>query len=164
VENKTSKNDSKPNWYKWRRIAVLMAVAILLVMKFQNCAPAPKVMRAASGKAESFPVSTIDNTNLTTAVSFPQDKLQLKPETEAAQIEGVCDLAQHGAILGWRLYDSKGEEVSRGYTACEAGRFLVELAPTQEFICDEHYKITARLGMGDEGDVEVSRGCAQNSI
>ncbi len=119
---------------------------------------------AGSGKAESFPVDTIDDSNLTTGVSFPQAKLELKPETETAEIEGVCDLTQHGAVLGWRIFDSLGEEVGRGYAACESGRFLVQLAPTQEFICNQPYKVAARLGMGDEGDVEVSRSCGTTDI
>lgn len=130
-------------------------------MKFQNCAPAPKAM-AGDGRAEAFPVTTIDDANLTTGVVFPQEKLALRPETEAAEIEGICDLAQHGSILGWKIFDANGSEVGRGYAACESGRFLVELAPTQEFICDQPYKIAARLGMGDEGNVEVSRSCHQD--
>jgi hypothetical protein len=155
------KNKVSPNWFKWRRIGVLFALAVFLIFKFQNCAPPPAAITQA-GHGESFPVSTIDDSHLTAAVAFPQTKVELKVDTEAAEIEGVCDLAQHGAILGWRLFDANGEEVTRGYSACEAGRFLVELAPTQEFVCDQPYKIAARLGMGDEGAVEVHRSCGSD--
>ncbi|HVK62314.1 MAG TPA: hypothetical protein VM432_12215 [Bdellovibrionales bacterium] len=154
----------KTNWYKIRRLGVLLGIGVVLLLKFQNCAPAPGASASAGGSAESFPVSTIDETHLTTAVSFPQEKLKLKTDTEAAEIEGVCDIAQHGSILGWRLYDSSGEEIGRGYSACESGRFMVELAPTQEFVCDQPYTVSARLGLGDEGAVQVSRSCHSDSI
>ncbi|MES2855741.1 MAG: hypothetical protein V4692_07755 [Bdellovibrionota bacterium] len=149
----------KTNWYKWRRLFVFFMIGFVLLMKFQNCAPAPKALAGGPERAEVFPVTTIDDVNLTTGISFPQEKLALKTETEAAEIEGICDITQHGSVLGWRIFDSSGEEVGRGYAACESGRFLVELAPTQEFICDQPYKVAARLGMGDEGAVEVSRSC-----
>jgi hypothetical protein len=95
------------------------------------------------------------------AVSFKQKELLLHPNLDQLEVAGECSLKQDGARMKWKILDGvSGEQVAEGFTECLSGEFRVELALLKGLDCDRSYRVTARLGLGHEGEILISRRCA----
>ncbi len=140
----------------------LGALGFIMLFHYQNCAPANRMQALNSNglvSNDSGIVTTIDDVNATTGVSFTQSKLQLPESQQPTVIQGACDAGQNGAVLGWKVRNAIGVETERGYSVCEQGKFEVEMAPASDLECDQPYDLTARLNTGVEGQVELQRLC-----
>ena len=154
-----NRQPEKRNWNKLASQGTLGALGFLMLFQYQNCAPAGGVNSMARLDDSSL-VTTIDNVNGTTGVAFTQSKVQLATTDQPTVIDGACDMKQNGAVLGWKVHDSIGTEMERGYAVCEEGKFQVEMAPASQLECDLPYEVTARLNAGTSGHVEIRRDCA----
>lgn len=105
-------------------------------------------------------VDVIDDVNETSGVSFVQEKVEVSEADANLALEGVCDQEQEGALLGWRIRDVNAQVLGNGFTVCEAGKFKVEVASLNSLECDRPYLVTARLGEGAQGNVEIERRCS----
>lgn len=159
------------NWRKWQSLTILSGLALLMVTQYQNCETSEIAATAASsnngeaGQEEASPVSVINDVKADAAVSFSTQKLEIHPEVESLIVDGQCSLNQEGALLGWKMRDSESnQEMERGFARCEQGRFQVELKPAQNLDCDHEYKVTARLGYGQEGEVKLERRCEPEAV
>jgi hypothetical protein len=161
---KGSSSKSKFNWRKLKGMGSLGALGFLMLFQYQNCAPAMQTVDMAKVSEEGLPVSTIDDVSGSTGVTFIQDKVQLVTNDQPTVLEGSCDTRQEGAILGWRVHDGDDNELERGYAVCEQGRFEVEMVPASVLECDKSYHLTAKLGVGSAGHLELERNCGQASL
>ena len=77
----------------------LGALGFVMLFHYQNCAPT-NGMHQLNGVVsnDSGIVTTIDNVNATTGVSFMQAKLQLPESQQPTVIQGACDAGQSGAV------------------------------------------------------------------
>lgn len=142
----------------------LGALGFIMLFQYQNCAPAQGTHSVSSVVSnDDSLVTTIDDVNATTGVAFTQEKVDLPSSADPTVIEGACDLKQSGSVLGWKVHDANGEEMERGYSLCDQGKFQVEMAPADELECDQSYDLTARLNQGSQGHVELKRDCASSS-
>lgn len=158
--------ESQPNWRKIKGMGSIGALGFLMLFQYQNCAPsmqAAEMAKLSSGSDDSL-VTTIDDARSPTAVSFPNEKIQLTSNDQPTVLEGSCDVSQDGAILGWRVRDGEDNELERGYSVCEQGKFEVEMAPATSLECDKSYHVTARLGAGTSGHVELERHCGYTAL
>lgn len=142
----------------------LGALGFLMLFQYQNCAPAMQSVDLAKSTSDSSSVTTIDNVNATTAVNFVHEKIEVTSNEEPTVLQGECDLRQDGAILGWRVHDVEDNELQRGYSVCEQGHFEVEMVPASELECDKAYQVTAKLGLGKPGRLELARRCGHASL
>lgn len=136
-------------------IAVVIALTFFLT-QYQNCAP---VKVDQNDKGGPPPISTIDDVNRTTAVSFSEKQIALNDSLEHFDVAGVCDKAQSGAILGWVLEDVAGNRVQAGRVQCVDGQFQIGLDLLQDLDCNQAHTLVAYLGVGDEGEVIITRRC-----
>jgi len=149
---------------RWMNTLLFPVISAVLVFHFQNCTPQGEGEAALGSDPaadSSRPVTVIDPVNLNTAVSFNRKQVELHSDVESVVLAGQCSSEQEGSVLGWSVLDeASGQEQDRGFSRCEGGEFKIELAPTQELVCDQTYKIRARLGLGEAGETELSRRCA----
>jgi hypothetical protein len=156
----------KINWRKWRSLSILMVSGLVLIFKYQNCAPAPVgEEQIAANVEEPGRVGVINEVKSGAVVSFAQKSVEIHTATEAVVLEGVCPAGQDDAVLGWAIHESSsGAEFARGFAKCEGQRFAIELAPTQEMVCGLEYVVSAQLGLAQGGELRVSRRCTANSV
>lgn len=167
--NRSESRAKRMNRAKWFNLVVLATMSSFIALQHQNCAPAPNsaVTQAELGSIseDPMPVSVINDVKSGATLSFQQKLVEIHSETEAVVLKGQCPTGQEGAILGWKVKDEvSGQELERGFAKCEAGEFNVELAPTQELNCDQSYRVTAQLGFGQKGEVQISRRCAPDAV
>lgn len=151
------------NRRKWVRMSVLASLSVVLLCKYQNCAQ-PLQMNAAldsAGGTKPLPVSTIDPVRAHSDVGFEKERVELPADGTPVAIHGFCDEEQSGAILRWELKNANQEELGEGYAECDNGAFHVEFAPGQiaELQCGESYRLSAQLGLGSPGEVEILGDC-----
>lgn len=165
MKRMTGSPQNKMNWRKVKGMGSIGALGFLMLFQYQNCAPSMQAAEMAKLSSEDNSiVTTIDDTNGATAVSFPHEKVQLATNDQPTVLEGSCDVRQDGAILGWKVRDGEDNELERGYSVCEQGKFEVEMAPSTALECDKSYHVTARLGAGTSGHVELERHCGYTSL
>ncbi len=154
------------NWRKFKGMGSLGALGFLMLFQYQNCAPSMQTIDMSSKvtSEESSPVSTIDDVNATTAVKFMNEKIEVMSNEAPTIVQGACDVKQEGAILGWRVHDAEDNELQRGYSVCEQGQFEVEMLPASELECEKAYHVTAKLGLGSPGHMELERRCNHASL
>lgn len=135
------------------------ALGFLMLFQYQNCAPANRGVASFSTAGEDQLVTTIDDVNETTGVSFAYSKVQVSENSQPTVVEGECDQRQDGAVLGWKMRDENNRAIEDGLSVCEGGKFQVETVPASELECDKSYHLTARLAAGTQGHVEIQRHC-----
>ena len=149
------------NWRKLKSVGTLGGLGLLMLFQYQNCAPVQGIQSSRTFSAsDSGVVTTIDDVNMTTAVSFTQSKVQVSSSDAPTVIEGECSSMQEGAVLGWKVRDDHGQMRETGYSQCEQGHFQVEMAPSNELECDKSYEVSAQLGAGVGDRVQLERDCS----
>jgi hypothetical protein len=152
------------NWRKIRSFTILGFTALLLIVKFQNCAPAPGGGSSASSSSKPSDgagvVTTIDDINADLSVSFNLQAIKAHSDAESVSITGKCAVDQDGSVLGWRLLDDINEELGHGYATCEQGTFKIEVAPMQDLTCGRAYQVVAHLGGKDSSSLMLERDCS----
>lgn len=151
---------------KWRNLGFLAGLSCLILFQYQNCAQAPQGLSNQPELVvdDPSPVTVIDDVKGASALSFSQKQVEIHSATEAVSLVGHCPKEQEGSILAWRVQDSEsGRELGRGFAQCIGEQFLVELAPAQELECDQEYQVSARLGLGQPGEVTLLRRCAPSA-
>lgn len=144
------------NWNKARDLAVIFSTSFLLTVQYQNCAQSP----AVASDEENSTVTVIDDVKADSDISFSTKEVEVDDSASLVVLEGTCPENQDEAILGWAVrMAGDGDDLANGYAQCQAGRFLVELAPPGDFECDTVYEVRARLGFGAEGTADVIRRC-----
>ncbi len=150
------------NTRKWSNLSVISALGAILLVGYQNCAPASNAPRGGAAMVGhqqlASPVDVIDRIN-EGKLSFMQKSVAVRPEVESLVLNGVCDPEQSGATLRWELRDSNNEDLGEGFVSCEQGGFMVALAPVQEFECGASYSLVAQLGVMESEAVEIRRSC-----
>lgn len=167
-----NKRKRRVNMNKWRGLGVLLGLALLLIVNFQNCAPSQmagvgsisseseKGLASGATSDDSQPVSVIDPTNTDHAVSFKNNFVEIHPDVSTLTLLGVCDPEQEGAVLAWRMKDSEsGEDFANGYESCEEGGFKLTLDHAQEIACGVDFTLTAYLGAGEGSALHLVRRC-----
>lgn len=155
--------------HPWWNTVLFPVISAVLVFHFQNCTPQGEgevALERDPAADSSHSVTVIDPVNLNTAVSFNSKRVDLHSDVEAVVLTGQCSSEQEGSVLGWNVLDevSGQEERAQGFSKCEGGEFKIELAPTQELVCGQVYRVRARLGLGEAGETALSRRCAPEAI
>lgn len=158
----------RPHKSKWLRLGVMAGLSCLMLLQYQNCGQAPQGMAstdAALVENPANPVSVIDDVKSASALSFNQKQVEIHTDVQTVSLVGHCPVEQEGAVLAWRIHDAaSGQELGRGFANCQNEEFRVELAPTQDLQCDQSYQVTARLGMGEPGEMALVRRCAPDAV
>ena len=95
-------------------------------------------------------------------LSFNSSSVLANSALSELDVPGNCSSAQEGAVLGWKLEDASGNELSSGLSPCSNGQFLVNIASAQSLQCGVNYQIIAQLGAGAPAQISVSRDCSSN--
>ena len=151
-----NRKHDKLNGRKLKSMGGLGALGFMMLFQYQNCAPPPHSVKASN---DDGIVSTIDDVNLTTGVSFTQTKVRVASSPQPISVDGICQSQQDGAVLGWKVHDSAGHLRETGYAECAGGKFVVEMSPSNELDCDKSYMLSAQLSSGNVGVVDVRREC-----
>ena len=153
------------------KLTQFAALAVMIMLPFQNCAPAggPQAIghssasvSASAGSDPNQPVTVIDDVNRTTALSFVQTAADFAPGAMSLALDGVCSSQQDGATLRWLLRDPlNATQIASDTMSCSLGSFHVEL-PVQALLqCGRVYSLEAHLGLGRMGTISVQRPCSQ---
>jgi hypothetical protein len=147
------------------------------VLQYQNCAPAAGTAASASSQSgspsaissgsalpdSSHPVSVIDSPSGGLSgglnVAFKQSDVVLHSQVQSVTLVGDCPADQEGAVFQWQIHSGSGVELAHGPATCSAQKFTLDLAPTQDLQCDQSYKVTARIGLGQEAQMNLQRRC-----
>lgn len=140
------------------RFLGFILASVFVMVQYQNCAPAPSVDQEGIG-SEAPPISTIDNVNLSTGLTFVEKSITVHDAIESFQVDGLCSKDQDGARFKWHLVDEQGE-IKSGRAECHLGSFSVLVDESQALTCGQPHKIVAQLGLGKAAEVEVFRKCA----
>ena len=141
------------------RAGSLMLLGLMVVFQYQNCAPAGNGT-SANGSATGSPVSIIDKNDVQGLdVSFAQKQVTIQSSTETVDLDGICSSQQDGSVFQWKLTDSSSSQLDSGMITCKSGSFKVEINPTQALNCDQQYQVSAQLGLGQAGEVILTRKC-----
>jgi hypothetical protein len=151
------------NWRKLKSMGSLGTLGFIMLFQYQNCAPATGA-RDLSTSSDNGLVTTIDDVNASTGLAFVQSKVQVASSDQPTLIDGACASNQSGAVLGWKVHDADGNMMESGYSVCDQGKFQVEMAPANQLECDQPYDVSARLGSGQSGHVELSRDCTSPPV
>jgi hypothetical protein len=153
----------KLNWMKWRKISWLALGAMVLVLSHQNCAPAQGGSGAPSNSLSgSSPVTIIDSDKAGMELSFNSSSVLANSALTVIDVPGNCSSTQEGAVLGWKLEDASGNELSSGLSPCSNSQFMVNIASAQSLQCGVNYQVIAQLGAGAPAQISVSRDCSSN--
>lgn len=167
-----SRNEGRGRMKRRQWFAGLGMLGLLLLFSHQNCAPSNMSATGTAGGSSagidpSRPVTIIDDSKSTAAVSFPYAEVEIQSKTSDASLNGICSTEQEGAVLGWKMNQvqddgSLGAEVAQGYAECSGGSFKVDLASVQGLVCDRKYAVTARLGFAKPGQTVIHRRCGSS--
>jgi hypothetical protein len=158
----------KINWHKWKSVTILTLSGLVMMLKYQNCAPAPVGEAQIAAIEEAGPAGVINEVKSGAVVSFAQKTVEIHTATQAVVLEGICPASQEDAVLGWKIRESASSAASadfaRGLAKCAGQKFTIEIAPTQELVCGHEYVVSAQLGLARGGELRVSRRCSANSV
>ena len=143
------------------RVTSLMVLGMIVLLQYQNCAPAGG--SSASSADASTPVSIIDQNNQGFDVSFVQKHVTIQSSAQTVSLDGACSLEQDGAVFQWQLKSADASVLGTGSASCQAGKFVVAIAPTQSLDCDQPYQVSAQIGTGQAGEVLLTRKCEATS-
>ncbi len=127
---------------KTPRILAILSILMVVMFKFQNCAPAPG-MDASAGNNGS--VRLVDGwTGVADKISFMSPTYLVQGDTPRIEVQGVCPGVQNNELIGWELIRSDDESVvTSGSSACDLGGFQVDLAQITFEDCNSRYEIRA---------------------
>ena len=141
------------------RAGSLMLLGLIVVFQYQNCAPAGSGS-SGSGATLGSPVTIIDKNDIQGLdVSFAQKQVTIQSSTETVDLDGICSSQQDGSVFQWKLTDASNSRLDSGMITCKSGSFKVEINPTQALNCDQQYQVSAQLGLGQAGEVILTRKC-----
>jgi hypothetical protein len=152
------KNWNRP---KLKRFAVLGVLGLMMVLKFQNCAPVSNASSsgAASGSA-SLPVTDIDNVKVNPGLTFSYPEIEFQSSVESVLLSGTCPTTQEGAVFAWSMTLSGATtSIASGSATCHDGAFDVELDQLSQMQCGQTYVVSTRLGVVQGGTEMVKRLC-----
>jgi len=140
-----------------------MVMGLALVLKFQNCAPAPMSTEFVSEpKEDDSMVSVIDQipqAEKNPEIQFATKSIRLAASQSWFRVQGLCTPEQAGATLRWELRDPDGLTVGAGTTRCLEQQFWIEAGIDELIDCRNHFYLVALLDTRESAPVEVRRNC-----
>lgn len=128
---------------KTPRVLAILSILMVVMFKFQNCAPAPGLDGASIGSDGT--VRLVDGwTGIADKISFMSPTYLIQGDAARIEVQGVCPGVQNSELIGWQLVRSDDELVmASGSSACDLGGFQVELAQLTFDDCNSRYEIRA---------------------
>jgi hypothetical protein len=140
-----------------RNVSIL-SIAILasvLLLYFQNCAPAKPLETANSTDPKA---RLIDDFNKT-EIQFAGPEVQISDESVNADIPGLCNRSHNGAVLKWSLWSGSGDVVAQGTSGCSAGGFDIKLSPVDQISCGVTFQLVIEGEWGGSAFTSFIRRC-----
>lgn len=121
---------------------------LILTLGYQNCAP---VQGSEYGGDMGY-LDPLENYK----VGFLADEIY---SSKTADIHGVCDYEQNGAVLKWWAEDLHGEVVHGGLVSCFSGEFTILLEDLEALSCREDYVLHVQLGARTHHQADLLMDC-----
>lgn len=126
---------------KTPRILAILSILMVVMFKFQNCAPVPGANSMASTDSK---VGLIDGWNGVEKIAFMSPTYLVQGDSARIEVQGVCPGVQDSNLIGWELIRTDDDSVmASGSTQCDLGGFAVELAQVSFADCNSRYEIRA---------------------
>lgn len=136
------------------RVIPIAALGLLVLFKFQNCAPAAK-FAGAPGAASPGTVKIVDGTYQQSPVEFLAPSQTVS--TASTVVKGVCLGVADGTLVNWAAIPAQNpnQVINSGQVQCESGAFTVTLNDLAFSSCADQVEIRAAT-INDSTDTAVT--------
>ena len=150
------------NYTKCHWTSSIAIIGLIIIIKFQNCAPPSPVGASASVNFDK--VSIIDNMPRDTSVSFLESKIELRSDAVVLLANGHCVENQNEKIT-WELKGIyTGELIQEGESDCERDEFNIAISKVEEMECGMSFMLKAQVGNNIGDAAVVHKRCVADSV
>lgn len=137
----------------------MMLFMMILLTKYQNCAPPPGVDSAAMS-GDSSEVRIIDDFRSNKVILVSPEVVELADATSEHKVDGLCARASDDS-LNWALVeDGSSAIVDGGSVPCERGGFRIRLHAVDQLGCGIKHRLEVESIDGDRDNLVVERRCS----
>ena len=135
------------------RVIPIAALGLLVLFKFENCAPVSKFAGVPSGSS-SGNVKIVDGTYQQSPVEFLAPSQTVT--SPAATVKGVCVGVSDGTLVNWAVIPSQNpnQVINSGQVECQSGEFTVSLNGLNFSSCQDEFEVRAAT-MNDTSQTAV---------
>jgi len=130
------------------RVIPISALLLLVIFKFQNCAPAPEMLNASAENDLDSEVRIVDRWS-EQKVAFLSPAQIVDPEQQSLNVQGLCVGSEKGQAIAFQviLIDHSPHVVANGTVECVMGGFELPISDLKLKSCSERLQVrAARLG------------------
>jgi hypothetical protein len=131
-----------------KRVITLGALLLVVMFKFQNCAPAPMQNQAAEGPIEDGQVRIVDRWAVQ-KVSFVSKTQYVEGDAQPVQVQGLCLGSEKGTQIAYQVIalNEAPQVILDGVVDCVMGSFELVLKTLRFQSCMTRYQVRAsRIG------------------
>jgi hypothetical protein len=131
------------------RVLPISALLLLVIFKFQNCAPAPEMLNASSVGGDSESQVRIVDRWSEQKVAFLSPAHAVAPEEQSLSLQGLCVGSEKGQLIEFQviLIEDSPHVVANGTVECVMGGFELPISDLKLKSCNERLQVrAARLG------------------
>jgi hypothetical protein len=132
------------NWRSFTsRILPISALLLVVMFKFQNCAPSNNTSTQTSANGT---VGIVDNFSQTPLEFVANPQLIESTATYPLQVQGLCVGGDDSQVINYQVYNMNGtpSQVSSGQASCVMGGFELSIATKLAFnSCSDRYEVHA---------------------
>lgn len=133
-----------------KRTITIGALLLVVIFKFQNCAPPTAMQSDLSSGAPDDEVRIVDRW-APQKVEFMSPTQLVEGQERIVQIQGLCVGSEKGEQIAYQVIEISNEPrvISEGVVNCVMGGFEVELQALVFTSCSSRYQVRAAR-MGDD--------------
>ncbi len=133
------------------------ALPFVVLLSFQNCAPAPGQVTA---QAASDEVRIIDEWNKA-QLQFATDDVQVQDDAAVAKPSGLCSREFNGRSLRWALWadHDSSQPLLYGESACQSGQFSLPLTGLENMVCGVPHRLVVEGSWGAVATARLTKRC-----
>jgi hypothetical protein len=132
------------------RTLPIAALLLVVLFKFQNCAPAPNMV-GANGSGDAI-VRDIDQWNQQ-KIAFLNPQQSIPVDVNTISLQGLCVGSEKGQQIDYQVIVMKAipEVLNAGHVECVGGNFELPLEDVQFNSCSERIQVrAARAGNAND--------------
>ncbi|MGE0527171.1 MAG: hypothetical protein AB7G93_20660 [Bdellovibrionales bacterium] len=130
-------------------IPTILSLGFLLLIQFQNCAPANSIPSNATSGSQ---VRIVDEWNKV-GIQFVFPTIELHDEAVSAELTGVCNREHSGKLFVWTAGTMGGTGM------CRAGGFSLSLQDLDQIVCGVEHLVTVEASWGESTFTYVVKRC-----
>lgn len=146
------------NYRKATGISITSFLLFVVLVKFQNCAPANPGASSGTSTEADGEVRIIEDW-YGQKVLFADNQIISPEGAESIVVNGLCPEAS-GQQVAWTLAtDQDARPIGHGAVDCERGGFSIDVA-VSELSCDQNYVLVAEEASGEQDVVLLRHNCS----